>query len=339
VKRMLTGSRVLVTGGAGFIGSHIVDRLRDEGAEVGVLDNFSTGDILNLGGGRRGPITVHDNDVRDYEAVRKVVRDYRVVVHEAALVSVARSVEDPLLVNQVNVDGTLNLLRASVESGVERFVYASSSSAYGDTEALPKRESMGTVPSSPYGASKLAAENYCRVFARVYGLKTVSLRYFNVYGPRQKGGFYSGVIPTFIRMAREGVPPVVYGDGLQTRDFTFVQDVVDANVLAVASPRIKGGEVYNVAGGRTTTINELALAVARLVGAPDLVPEHAEPRRGDIRASYADVSKAREELGYQPKFSLDQGLAETIAWFSREHAQAVKGPAAGGQMPTRGMTP
>jgi len=322
---MLDGSSVLVTGGAGFIGSSIVDRLVDEGLEVGVLDNFSTGEIRNLERSSNRGVTVHKLGIEDYDAVRKVVGGYKVVVHQAALVSVARSVEDPLRVNQVNVAGTLNLLRAATEAGVERFVYASSSSVYGDTETLPKRESMGTVPSSPYGASKLAAENYCRVFAKVFGLKTVSLRYFNVYGPRQKGGFYSGVIPTFIKRVREGKPPTIFGDGMQTRDFTFVQDVVEANFLALTSPQIKGGEVYNVAAGGTISISELALTVARLLGKPDLAPEYAEPRKGDIRASYADVSKAREELGYRPRFSLAQGLAETIEWFSQGEV-APQGP-------------
>jgi UDP-glucose 4-epimerase len=325
---MLDGSRVLVTGGAGFIGSHIVDRLTQEGVEVGVLDNFSTGDASNLAKSSNRGVSIHELDIQDYDAVRKVVGDYQVVVHEAALVSVARSVEDPLRVNQVNVTGTLNLLRAAVEARVERFVYASSSSVYGDTETLPKKESMGTVPSSPYGASKLAAENYCRVFAKVYGLKTVSLRYFNVYGPRQKGGFYSGVIPIFIRRVHEGKAPIVFGDGLQTRDFTFVQDVVEANILSLTSPLIKGGEVYNIAAGGTISVNDLALTVAGLLGKLDLSPEHAEPRKGDIRASYADVSKAREELGYRPRFSLAQGLAETIAWFSgQREAESVQGPA------------
>jgi UDP-glucose 4-epimerase len=327
VSSVQSGSRVLVTGGAGFIGSHIVDRLREEGYEVGVLDNFSTGDILNLTEGPKGAVTIHDRDIQDYEAVRGVVQGYQAVVHQAALVSVARSVEDPLRVNQVNVTGTLNLLRAAVEAKVDRFVYASSSSVYGDTETLPKKESMGTVPSSPYGTSKLAAENYCRVFAKVYGLKTVSLRYFNVYGPRQKAGFYSGVIPTFIRRAREGKRPIVYGDGLQTRDFTFVEDVVEANFLSLTSSEIKGGEVYNVAAGGTISVNELALTVTGLLGRPELKPEHSEPRKGDIRASYADISKAREELGYRPKFSLAQGLTETIAWFSKQHRlEALEGP-------------
>jgi UDP-glucose 4-epimerase len=318
---MGTSLKVLVTGGAGFIGSHIVDRLRREGYQVGILDNFSTGDILNLVQGPKGEVSVHDRDIQDYEAVRNVVRGYQMIVHEAALVSVARSVEDPFRVNQVNVTGTLNVLRAAVEAKVQRVIYASSSSVYGETETLPKTESMATVPASPYGTSKLAAENYCRVFAKVYGLKTVCLRYFNVYGPRQKSGFYSGVIPTFIKRATEGKPPIVFGDGLQTRDFTFVDDVVEANMLSLTSPRIVGGEVYNIGGGSTTTINDLAQTVTGLLGKPGLAPEHAEPRSGDIRASYADFSKARDELGYRPKFSLSEGLAETAAWFCREHRE------------------
>lgn len=313
--------RVLVTGGAGFIGSNIVDRLAGEGFEVGVLDNFSTGDARNLVRASERKIAIHHEDIQDYDAVRATLREYRAVIHQAALVSVARSVEDPLRVNQVNVSGTLNLLRAAVEAKIERFVYASSSSVYGETEALPKRESMNTLPTSPYGTSKLAAENYCRVFARVYGLKTVSLRYFNVYGPRQKVGFYSGVIPAFIRRAQEGKPPIIYGDGFQTRDFTYVQDVVEANILSLTSPGIKGGEVYNVAGGSTITINALASTVAALLGKPNLSPEYAPPRKGDIRASYADISKAKEELGYSPKASLAEGLAETVSWFSQGSGQ------------------
>jgi nucleoside-diphosphate-sugar epimerase len=320
---MTNGSKVLVTGGAGFIGSHIVDRLMAEGHDVGVLDNFATGDMRNLAKHLSQRIAIHDVDIRDYDAIRKVVQEYRSVIHQAALNNVTRSVDDPGLVNDVNVTGTLNLLRASVEHDIERFVYASSSTVYGETETLPKRESMGTVPSSPYGASKLAAENYCRVFAKVHGLKTVSLRYFNVYGPRQKGGFgyYTGVIPSFIRWASEGRAPTIYGDGSQTRDFTFVQDVVDANVLSLTSPRIIGGEVYNIAGGRTISINELALMVTSLLNRPDLQPVYVEARKGDIKASYADISKATDGLGYRPKFSLTRGLAETVAWFSGQRTE------------------
>jgi UDP-glucose 4-epimerase len=325
---MTNGSGVLVTGGAGFIGSHIVDRLMAAGHDVGVLDNFTTGDTRNLAKHLSRRIAIHHVDIRDYDAVRKVVGEYGSVIHQAALVSVARSVEDPGLVNDVNVTGTLNLLRACVEFKIDRFVYASSSSVYGDTETLPKRESMNAIPSSPYGTSKLAAENYCSVFAKVYGLETVSLRYFNVYGPRQKGGFYSGVIPAFIRCASEGKAPTVFGDGLQTRDFTYVEDVVDANILSLTSPVVKGGEVYNIAGGTRVSINELALMVTGMFDRADLQPVHAEPRKGDIRASYADISRAHLGLGYRAKFSLAHGLAETVAWFSgQRHEEGLQRPA------------
>lgn len=306
---------VLVTGGAGFIGSHIVDRLVREGYHVGVLDNFVTGERSNLSVSAKR-IAVHELDILDAKAVEKVVRQYQYVLHEAALVSVARSVEDPLLVNEVNVSGTLNILIASVAAKIKRFVYASSSSVYGDTEALPKVETMATRPSSPYGVSKLAAESYCKAFARVYGLETVSLRYFNVFGPRQKSGLYSGVIPIFIRRVLDGRPPQVYGDGSQTRDFTFVEDVVDANLLALESQALEGGEVFNVAGGKATSVNDLASSVTRLLGAPHLVPEHVVARRGDIAASYADVSKAVRELGYAPKTGVAEGLSRTIDWFT-----------------------
>ena len=307
--------RVLVTGGCGFIGSHIVDALLSRGYVVGALDNLSTGDRANLGAHwpNGGGFTLHERDIRDYDAVEKVVKSYDAVIHEAALVSVSRSVEDPLTVNAVNVDGTLNLLRASVKAGVKRFVYASSSSVYGESETLPKKETMVTVPVSPYGASKLAAENYCRVFAKVYGLHTVSLRYFNVYGPRQKSGFYSGVIPIFIKRALEGKPPQVYGDGEQTRDFTYVEDVVNANLLALENDLPKG-EVFNIAAGDQISINRLASIILSMLGRDDLKPEHLDHRPGDIRRSYADVTKAREVLGYAPEHTIEDGVRRVVDW-------------------------
>jgi len=314
--------RVLVTGGGGFIGSHVVDRLVTEGFKVGVLDNFVTGDRTNLSRHTANAVTIHETDIVDADAVEKVLRGYDMVVHNAALVSVTRSVEDPILVNGVNVSGTVNLLRAAVRSRVERFVYASSSSVYGDTETLPKDESMPTRPTSPYGVSKLSAESYCSAFAKVYGLRTVSLRYFNVFGPRQKAGLYSGVIPIFIRRVLDGKHPIIYGDGSQTRDFTFVSDVVEANLLALSNDNVLGGEVYNIAGGRTTSVNELASKVTLLLGRPDLVPEHVGARKGDILASYADVSRAGRELGYRPRTSLSDGLKETIEWVMNSETAA-----------------
>lgn len=306
--------KVLVTGGCGFIGSHIVDELLRRGYSVGVLDNLATGREENLSG-NISKISLHRGDISDFEFVSKIVPGYDAVIHEAALVSVTRSVENPRLTNQVNVEGTINLLKASVDSRVRKFVYASSSSVYGDTETLPKRESMITSPVSPYGVSKLAAENYCRTFARVYGLKTVSLRYFNVYGPRQKYGPYSGVIPTFIKQVLDGKSPVIFGDGEQTRDFTFVSDVVSANVLALENSTLSGGEIYNVARGDTITINGLARHILSLGSKKELRPVHAPERPGDIRASYADISMASKDLGYAPRVGIEQGLRNVMDWF------------------------
>lgn len=307
--------RVLVTGGAGFIGSHIVDKLVEEGFEVGVLDNLFTGDLANLSKHEAKTIQMYKGDISDFDTVKDAVGGYDAVIHQAALVSVTRSVEDPVTVNRVNVTGTLNLLKAAVDSGVKKFLYASSSSVYGETETLPKKETLNTLPISPYAVSKLAAENYCRAFAKVYGLNTVCLRYFNVYGPRQKYGHYSGVIPTFIKKAMNNEPPVIYGDGLQTRDFTYVADVVQANFLCLKAS-VTPGEVFNAAAGNTITINELAQAICELVGRPDLRPEYSPERKGDIKASYADISKIREKLGYEPSFSLREGLKQVVDWFS-----------------------
>lgn len=307
--------RVLVTGGAGFIGSHIVDRLVQEGYEVGVVDNFATGSLTNISQHLPSKkIQFHECDISDYEAVSKIVKGYDAIIHEAALVSVARSVEHPELTNRVNVSGTVNLLKSAVDHGVQKVIYASSSSVYGDTETLPKKESMNPSPISPYGVSKLAAENYCKSFARVYGLATVSLRYFNVYGPRQKYGPYSGVIPIFVKKALKDEPPTINGDGEQTRDFTFVEDVVQANLLALRN-QVKPGEVYNVANGGTISINELARVILKVVGKQKIVPVHGPERSGDIRASYGDNNKIRNELGFEPRVKMEDGLKRVLDWF------------------------
>jgi UDP-glucose 4-epimerase len=280
---------------------------------VGVLDDFATGEMSNL------PIDsprlrIHRGDIRDEAFVKQAVKGYDAIVHEAALVSVTRSIEDPERTNSVNVGGTLNLLSAANDAKIERFIFASSSSVYGESQTLPKIETMNTSPISPYAVSKLAAENYCRVFASVYGLSTVSLRYFNVYGPRQKYGPYSGVIPTFVNRVIHDEAPIVFGDGEQTRDFTYVQDAVSANLLSLErdpSP----GEVFNVAGGAQVSLNLLAASIEKIMGKPSLGTEHAPPREGDIRHSFADISKARAVLGYSPRYSLEDGLREVIGGF------------------------
>ncbi len=303
-----------MTGGAGFIGSSIVDGLLAEGYEVGILDDFSTGETANIPTGTPKAPKVHRGDIRDEALVKSVVKDYDAVVHQAAIVSVRRSVEDPFLVNAVNVGGTLNLLDAAARSKVERFLYASSSSVYGETETVPIREDVSTSPISPYAVSKLAAENYCRAFAKVHGLKTASLRYFNVYGPRQKYGVYSGVVPKFVASALKGERPVIYGDGEQTRDFVFVQDAVLANLLCLEKD-VHAGEVFNVGGGTQTTVNRLAEIILDLVGKPDLRPEHSPLRPEDLRHSYADISRATRTLGYVPRFSIEEGLRRVVEWF------------------------
>jgi len=307
-------SKVLVTGGAGFIGSHLVDRLLNDGFEVRVLDDVSTGRMENLvHHENRKDFDFVKGDVRNPELVKKAVTGVDVVFHEAALISVTRSVENPALTNEINVAGTLNMLKASSDAGVKRFIHASSSSVYGEIETLPKREDLTTQPISPYAVSKLAAENYVKVFSEVYGLETVSLRYFNVYGPRQTIGPYSGVITIFINRLMNNQPPIIFGDGEQTRDFTNVQDVVEANMLAMKN-KSATGEVFNVATGEPTTINHLAKLLLQIMDRTSLKPVYEKPRPGDIRQSYADVSKARKMLGYEPKTVLREGLEKLVEW-------------------------
>jgi UDP-glucose 4-epimerase len=309
-------SKILVTGGAGFIGSHIVDRLLKEGFEVTVIDNLLTG--------RRENIVHHQGrkdfhfirgDIRNTDVVKKAVEDVDAVFHEAALVSVPRSVKNPLLTNEVNVSGTLNLLKTSADAHVKRFIYASSSSVYGETKTLPKHEKLTPQPISPYAVSKLAAENYVKVYYEVYGLNTVCLRYFNVYGPRQTYGPYSGVITIFINRLLKSEPPIIYGDGKQTRDFTYVQDVVEANMLALTKKRAIG-EVFNIATGNQTTINQLATMLQQIMNKTNLKPTYTSPRPGDIRHSYADITKAKKLLQYNPKISLKDGLTKLVKWYT-----------------------
>ena len=309
---------ILVTGGAGFIGSHIVDRLLQEGVTVRVLDNLSTGEKKNLAQHQNNKsLKFIEGDIRNFDLIKKAVKDVDAVIHEAALVSVTRSVQDPLLSTEINVTGTLNLLKACVEAHVKRFVFASSCAVYGDTKTLPNHEKLAPKPLSPYAADKLAVENYAKVFHELYGLETICLRYFNVYGPRQKYGPYSGVISIFINCLLKNEAPLIYGDGKQTRDFINIKDVVEANMLAL-SKQNAAGEIFNISTGKTTTLNNLALTIQKIMEKTDIKPVHAEPRSGDIKHSYGDITKARKNLGYEPKVQLEKGLSDLIKWYSKQ---------------------
>jgi UDP-glucose 4-epimerase len=304
--------RILVTGGAGFIGSHLVDELVGADAKVTVLDNLDTGKMENIAQHKQNR-NFHfvKGDIRDSNLVIKLVKNMDVVVNLAAVASVQRSVEDPLLVNNVNVKGTLNLLKASVDCDVKRFVQVSSAAVYGDAQTLPVREDFNPKPLSPYAVSKLAADCYAMVFNKVYGLETVCLRYFNVYGPRQANNPYSGAITIFANELLRNRPTRIFGDGKQTRDFVFVKDVVSVTMLALSAKNAVG-EIFNVASGKATTINKIVQILQKSMGKEDLHPIYDKPREGDIRYNYADVEKARKYLSYEPVFSLEEGLKEVI---------------------------
>jgi len=312
--------KVLVTGGGGFIGSNLVRALAERGDEVRVLDNFSTGIRANLAE-LAEDVEIVEGELRSYERVHAATRGIELVFHQGALPSVPRSVQDPLTTSAVNVEGSLNVLLAARDEGVRRVVCASSSSVYGNSGTLPRVETANPDPISPYGVSKLAAERFCVSFSRVYQLETVALRYFNVFGPHQDPtSQYAAVVPRFITAIADGRSVSVYGDGEQRRDFTYVGNVVEANLLAADSPGVSGA-VLNIATGRATTVNELAETIASILGR-SLERDDQPERTGDVRDSWADVTLARELLGWEPRIGLEEGLRLAAEFFLQRTALA-----------------
>ncbi len=308
--------KYLVTGGAGFIGSNIVEELLRRGHQVRVLDNFATGRRENL-----TPfldrIELIEGDLRSYHIVREAVDGMDFILHQGALPSVPRSIKDPITSNEVNVAGTLNILDAARDAGVKRVVFASSSSIYGDSEKLPKQEDMTPNPLSPYAVSKLAGEKYCQVFARIYGLHTVALRYFNVFGPRQDPtSQYSAVIPKFITAILNNKQPTIYGDGTQSRDFTYVTNVVEANILATEAD-FPPGMVFNCACHERIDLNQLVKDINEILG-KHIEPLYTDPRPGDVKHSFADIERIQKYLGYRPKVYFREGLEKTIEWYKEK---------------------
>jgi len=303
----------LVTGAAGFIGSNIVEELVRRGETVRALDNLATGHMENLTPVRQ-KIQWHEADIRELESIRPDFEGVDYVIHLAAIPSVPRSVADPLTSNAVNIDGTLNVLLAARDAGVKRLVFAASSAAYGDHPALPRVETQEPRPLSPYALTKLAGEYYCRIFTQVYGLETVALRYFNIFGPRQSPDSpYSGVLSLFISAYMQGKTPVIYGDGEQSRDFTYIENTVDATLRACTAPNAPG-HVINVGTGERHTLNETIRILNGIFGA-QITPRYDAPRAGDVQHSHADISLARKLLGYEPKVRFEEGLRKTVDWF------------------------
>jgi len=302
----------LVTGGAGFIGSHLAEELLRRGERVRIVDSLITGKRQNLAHLQQAEFL--EGDLADLEVAQRAVQGVDFVLHQAAIPSVPRSVQDPITSNRANIDASVNVLVAARDAGVRRVVYAGSSSAYGNTPTLPKNETMPTAPLSPYALQKLVAEQYCQMFTALYGLETVTIRYFNVFGPRQDPSSpYSGVISLFIRALVEGRRPTIYGDGGQTRDFTYVANVVDGVLRACEAPAASG-EVINVATGGRISLKQLFEALNQLTGA-GVEPIYADTRAGDVRDSQADIGKARRLLGYEPIVGFEQGLEKTVEWF------------------------
>lgn len=319
--------KYLVTGGAGFIGSHIAERLVAEGASVRVLDNLSTGSLDNLAH-LQGRVDFQQGDLLDLDAVKKAVQGVDVIFHEAALASVPRSIAKPRESHDACVTGTVNLLDAARQNGVRRIVYAASSSAYGNSPIMPKTEAQLPEPLSPYAAAKLASELYMQAFAHSYGLETVRIRYFNVFGERQDPNSpYSAVIPLFVAAILSGKQPTIYGDGSQSRDFTYVGNVVSANLKAAHAPDVSG-KVYNVACGGSLSVLELLKEICDQLEKP-FAPYFAPPRTGDVLHSWADISAAERELGYRVEISLQEGLRRTVAWYAEQYKREAKSHGSG----------
>jgi nucleoside-diphosphate-sugar epimerase len=311
----------VVTGGAGFIGSHIVEELLRRNETVKIIDNFSTGKRENINGFHKAEVV--ETDISNSPILAQVLKGVDYVIHQAAIPSVPKSIIDPVSAHQANVNGTLQLLIAARDARVKRVVYASSSSLYGDSPTLPKHEGMIPNPLSPYGAQKLFAEIYCQVFTKAYGLETVSLRYFNVFGPRQDAtSQYSGVLALFIPAVLESRRPTIYGDGEQSRDFTYVKNVVEANLLACKASDV-AGQVFNVACGDRITVNSMLQQINQITG-KDIAPIYGDSRPGDIKHSQADITRARNLLGYDPKVSFEEGLRHTIEWYRENLRRPVR---------------
>ncbi len=307
-------ARYLVTGGAGFIGSNITKRLLAKGETVRILDNLATGRMKNIEP-ILSKIEFHKGDLTNLDDCRKAVKDVDFVLHHAAVPSVPRSVDDPILTNAANIDGTLNMLVAARDAKVKRFVYAASSSAYGDSPVMPKVETMETRPKSPYAVQKLVGEQYCQLFFKLYGLETICLRYFNVFGPNQDpNSVYSAVIPLFIKAIFKDKQPIIFGDGLTSRDFTYVDNNIEANILACTAPKAAAGEIINLACGYEISLNQLAEKINSYLGKKIGVSYQPE-RVGDVKHSLADIAKAERLLGYKPLITFDDGLAKTIEFY------------------------
>ena len=314
-------SKFLITGGAGFIGSNITESLVVGGDTVVVLDNFSTGKKENLAA-VQDKITIIEGSITNLDACREAVKDVDYILHQAALASVPRSVKDPVVTNETNIAGTLNMLVAARDAGIKRFVYAASSSAYGDAPVEVKHEELPAAPLSPYAIQKYTGELYCKTFYDIYGLETVALRYFNVFGPRQDPkSQYAAVVPLFVTTILRGESPTIYGDGEQARDFTYIDNVVQANLCACSASSNAAGQVFNIACGAQTSINRLAAMIMEKVGKETTI-SYAPARTGDVKNSLANISKAEDLLGYRPVVFFQEGLEHTIAWYKTQASQA-----------------